>query len=78
MLQFYFLSILLNLIAGLIFIYAVKNEEGTGMVVKSETKYDTGAEWLAARTITIGKTYASTDTGIMDWVDVKNELKAKA
>ena len=54
------------------------NEEGTGTVVKSETKYDTGAEWLAARTITIGKTYASTDTGIMDWVDVKNELKAKA
>ena len=52
------------------------NEEGTGMVVKSETKYDTGADYLAARTITIKSTYASTDTGIMDWIDVTNELKA--
>ena len=52
------------------------NEEGTGTVVKSETKYDTGAAYLAARTITIKSTYASTDTGIMEWVDVTNELKA--
>ena len=52
------------------------NEEGTGMVVKSETKYDTGADYLAARTITIKSTYASTDTGIMEWVDVTNVLKA--
>ena len=52
------------------------NEQGTGMVVKSETKYDTGAAYLAARTITIKSTYASTDTGIMDWIDVTNQLKA--
>ena len=52
------------------------NEEGTGTVVKSETKYDTGADYLAARTITIKSTYASTDTGIMEWVDVTNVLKA--
>ena len=52
------------------------NEEGTGTVIKSETKYDTGADYLAARTITIKSTYASTDTGIMEWVDVTNELKA--
>lgn len=33
MLQFYFLSILLNLIAGLIFIYVVNGERETGMVL---------------------------------------------
>ena len=33
MLQFYFLSILLNLLAGLIFIYAVKDENETSMVL---------------------------------------------
>ena len=33
MLQFYFLSILLNLVAGLIFIYVVKDEGETGLVL---------------------------------------------
>lgn len=33
MLQFYFLSVLLNLVAGLIFIYAMKEEGGTNMIL---------------------------------------------
>ncbi|MBQ9908378.1 MAG: hypothetical protein IJM48_01105 [Treponema sp.] len=44
MLQFYFLSILLNLVAGLIFIYAVKNEEGTDMILSDSDSADFNPE----------------------------------
>ena len=46
MLQFYFLSILLNLIAGLIFIYAVKDENDTSLVLSDSD--DPFAEGAAA------------------------------